>query len=137
MKSLKYLILATCFTSGILNASSQDKKQASSNSLIFEDLPVASTQRNSVLLAGENPKEKISRNIFVKARANKTSLYFGEAFRVTYNLYTALQSKSVISERPSLNGASGQDLKSDEAASRQETDTMEKISGNSRFLSSK
>jgi len=121
MIPFKYVILAICFTNGIMTAVSQEKKQSSSNSLIFEDLPVANAQRNSILGANENPKDKISRNVFVKAKADKASWYFGEAVRVKYELFTALQTKSVISQRPSLNGASGEDLKLDEAQSREET----------------
>jgi hypothetical protein len=120
MNPFKHLILAICFTNGMMTVASQEKKQPSANSLIFEDLPVGNTQKNSVLKANENPKDKISRNVFVKARANKHSFYFGESVRLTYELFTALQTKTVISQRPSLMGASGEDLKSDEAQSRHE-----------------
>jgi hypothetical protein len=112
------IILAICVTSGVLTASSQVKKQAAiNNSLIFEDLPVASTGRNSILQPGEDPQEKIGKNILVKAVASNNNVYLGEALRINFQLYTALQSKSSVGERPALNGASGEDLKLDDTQS--------------------
>ena len=63
-----------------------------------------------ILKKGENISEKISRNIFIRVEASKTSCYVGEPILVTYKLYTRLKSESNITKNPSFNGFSVIDM---------------------------
>lgn len=67
------------------------------------------------LLPGENIKEKISKNLFIKATIDKQSCYVGEPVLATFKLFTRLDSESKIVKRPSLNGFSVIDLEEPEA----------------------
>lgn len=67
------------------------------------------------LLPGENIKEKIAKNLFVKATVDKHSCYIGEPVLATFKLFTRLDSESKILKRPSLNGFSVVDLEEPEA----------------------
>jgi hypothetical protein len=67
------------------------------------------------LLPGEDAKEKIRKNLFVKAFIDKKSCYVGEALLATFKLYTRLDSESKILKRPSFNGFSVIDLEEPEA----------------------
>ena len=66
--------------------------------------------RDYVLRAGENVKEKIRKNMFVKVQVSKNSCYVGEPIVATYKLYTRLNSESRVTKRPSLNGFSVYDM---------------------------
>ncbi|HMO61995.1 MAG TPA: BatD family protein [Ferruginibacter sp.] len=63
-----------------------------------------------VLKKGESIQDKINRNIFIRAGADKTTCYVGEPLVVTYKLYTRLKSESNIVKNPSFNGFSVIDL---------------------------
>lgn len=63
-----------------------------------------------ILKEGENVKEKVEKNIFVKLDLNKTSCYIGEPVIASYKLYTRLRSESVITKAPSFNGFSVSDI---------------------------
>ncbi|MBL0357683.1 MAG: protein BatD [Chitinophagaceae bacterium] len=69
-----------------------------------------------ILKKGENLQDKISRNLFIKVDADKTSCYVGEPVVVTYKLYTRLKSESNIVKNPSFNGFSVIDLVQPQAA---------------------
>lgn len=77
------------------------KTPAGVNSL-FADLPIDDAAGNSVLNNGESGPEKIKKNIFVIGSLNKSVCYAGEPLLLTYQLYSALQSKSLVAERPAL-----------------------------------
>jgi hypothetical protein len=66
--------------------------------------------RDYVLRQGENVKEKIRKNIFVKVQVSKNSCYVGEPIVAVYKLYTRLNSESRVTKRPSLNGFSVYDM---------------------------
>lgn len=66
--------------------------------------------REYLIKPGENVKEKIRKNIFVKVQVSKNSCYIGEPIVATYKLYTRLQSESRVTKRPSLNGFSVYDM---------------------------
>ena len=70
----------------------------------------ADVDRDYILKPGENVKEKIRKNIFVKVQVNKTSCYVGEPIVATYKLYSRLSSESRVTKRPSLNGFSVYDM---------------------------
>jgi hypothetical protein len=66
--------------------------------------------RDYVLRRGENIREKIRKNMFVKVQVSKNSCYVGEPIVATYKLYTRLNSESRVTKRPSLNGFSVYDM---------------------------
>ena len=66
--------------------------------------------RDYVIRPGENVKEKVRKNIFVKVQVSKNSCYVGEPIVATYKLYTRLRSESRVTKRPSLNGFSVYDM---------------------------
>lgn len=63
-----------------------------------------------ILQKGENPLEKINKNMFVRVEVDKTSCYVGEPVVATYKLYTRLRSESNMIKNPSFNGFSVIDL---------------------------
>jgi BatD DUF11 like domain len=66
--------------------------------------------REYILKPGENMADKIKKNLFVRAQADKTTCYIGEPIVVTYKLYSRLRSESRVTKRPSLNGFSVYDM---------------------------
>jgi len=69
-----------------------------------------SSYKDFILQKGENPLDKIKKNMFVKLEVNKTSCYVGEPVIATYKLYTRLKSESNMVKNPSFNGFSVIDL---------------------------
>ncbi|HXB05478.1 MAG TPA: BatD family protein [Puia sp.] len=67
-------------------------------------------ERDYVLKPGENIKEKIRKNLFVKIQVDKNTCYVGEPIVATYKLYSRLSSESRVTKRPSLNGFSVYDM---------------------------
>ncbi|NCU03689.1 MAG: protein BatD [Chitinophagaceae bacterium] len=67
------------------------------------------------LMPGENVKEKIAKNLFIKATVDKRSCYVGEPVLATFKLFTRLDSESKVVKRPSLNGFSVVDMEEPEA----------------------
>lgn len=66
--------------------------------------------REYILKPGENVKEKIRKNLFVKVNVDKNSCYVGEPIVATYKLYSRVSSESRVTKRPSLNGFSVYDM---------------------------
>jgi hypothetical protein len=77
------------------------------------------------LAPGENAKDKIKKNLFVKVSIDKKSCYVGEPLLATFQLFTRLESESKIVKRPSLNGFSVVDIAEPEAGIL----TKEKVNG--------
>lgn len=73
-------------------------------------LSPSDVDRDIVLKPGENMKEKIRKNLFLKVQVDKTSCYVGEPIVATYKLYSRLSSESRVTKRPSLNGFSVYDM---------------------------
>ena len=67
-------------------------------------------EKDYVLHPGENVKEKIRKNLFVKVQVDKNTCYVGEPIVATYKLYSRLSSESRVTRRPSLNGFSVYDM---------------------------
>lgn len=63
-----------------------------------------------ILRKGENPVDKIRRNMLVRVEVDKKSSYVGEPIVATYKLYTRLKSESNMTKNPSFNGFSVLDL---------------------------
>lgn len=66
--------------------------------------------RDYVLKPGENVKDKIRKNLFVKVQVDRNTCYVGEPIVATYKLYSRLSSESRVTKRPSLNGFSVYDM---------------------------
>ena len=76
----------------------------------FAELPPRSSYNDFILRKGENPFDKIKKNMFVRAEVDKTSCYVGEPVVATFKLYTRLKSESNMTKNPSFNGFSVIDL---------------------------
>ncbi len=77
------------------------------------DLPPAPTTHqfdDYILKPGENVAEKTAKNLFIKLNVSKKSCYVGEPIVATYQLYTRLPSETTITDAPSFNGFSVNDL---------------------------
>ncbi len=118
MQLLKNLSILVIFASQLMSVTAQkqatsavtaQKQTTSANKTpaaidaLFADLPIDDAAGNSVLSKGESGEEKIKKNIFVTGALNKSVCYTGEPVLLTYRLYSALQSKSLIALRPTLN----------------------------------
>ncbi len=76
----------------------------------FAEPAPRSSYRDFILRKGENPMDKINKNMIVKLEVNKNSCYVGEPVIATYKLYTRLKSESNMIKNPSFNGFSVIDL---------------------------
>ena len=76
----------------------------------FAEPPPRSSYNDYILRKGENPFDKIKKNMFVRAEVDKTSCYVGEPVVATFKLYTRLKSESNMTKNPSFNGFSVIDL---------------------------
>ncbi len=105
LKSGKYKIPGALFK--------YEGKQVKSNEVLVEILSrdmaaklfkQDATSIDYMLRPGENPREKIKQNLFVKVSVNKKSCYVGEPVLATFKLYSRLQSKSDIIKNPGFYG---------------------------------
>ena len=76
---------------------------------VWPDEPTDAS-REYILKPNENIADKIKKNLFVRAQADKTTCFIGEPIVVTYKLYSRLRSESRVTKRPSLNGFSVYDM---------------------------
>ncbi|HEX2684686.1 MAG TPA: BatD family protein [Ferruginibacter sp.] len=76
----------------------------------FADPVPRSSYSDIILRKGENPVDKIKKNMFVRVEIDKQSCYIGEPVVATYKLYTRLKSESNMIKNPSFNGFSVLDL---------------------------
>ncbi len=76
----------------------------------FSEPATESTYKDYILRKGEDPHEKINKNMFMKLEVDKTSCYVGEPVIATYKLYTRLRSVSNMTKNPSFNGFSVIDM---------------------------
>jgi len=63
-----------------------------------------------ILKPGENPEEKVQKDLLINLDVNKTTCFVGEPIIASYKLYTRLRSESTITDAPSFNGFSVSDL---------------------------
>lgn len=105
LKSGKYKIPGAVFK--------YEGKQVKSNEVLVEilsrDMAAKLFKQDAssidyMLRPGENPREKIKENLFVKVSVNKKSCYVGEPVLATFKLYSRLQSKSDIIKNPGFYG---------------------------------
>jgi hypothetical protein len=76
----------------------------------FAERAPRSTFNDFILRKGENPADKIKRNMFVRLETDKKSAYIGEPVVATYKLFTRLKSESNMVKNPSFNGFSVLDM---------------------------
>ncbi|MEO6254771.1 MAG: BatD family protein [Ferruginibacter sp.] len=76
----------------------------------FAEPAPRSSYNDFILRRGENPVDKINRNMHVRVEIDKRSCYVGEPVVATYKLYTRLKSESNMIKNPSFNGFSVLDL---------------------------
>ncbi|MEO6540295.1 MAG: BatD family protein [Ferruginibacter sp.] len=76
----------------------------------FAEPAPRSSYNDFILRKGENPVDKIKRNMLVRVEIDKKSCYVGEPVVATYKLYTRLKSESNMIKNPSFNGFSVLDL---------------------------
>lgn len=73
--------------------------------------PTPSNQFDDYILKpGENPEEKVKKNLFLKLDVNKTSCYLGEPITASFKLFSRLRSETQIIDAPSFNGFSVSEL---------------------------
>ncbi len=80
----------------------------------FSEAVPQPSYKDFILEKGENPLDKIKKNMFVNLEVDKTSCYVGEPVIATYKLYTRLKSESNLTKNPSFNGFSVIDLQQQE-----------------------
>ena len=78
--------------------------------LDFPPAPVTHQFDDYILKPGENVEEKAAKNIFLKLDVTKTSCFVGSPLVATYKLYTRLPSETTITNAPSFDGFSVNDL---------------------------
>jgi BatD DUF11 like domain len=88
-------------------------------------LPASRQFDDYILRKGENVAEKVKKNLFLKLDVSRTSCYVGEPIVVSFKLYTRLQSQSTITDAPSFDGFSVNDLQVNNSNS----STIEKYNG--------
>lgn len=76
----------------------------------FPPTPVTHQFDDYILKPNENAEEKTAKNLFIKLDINKKTCYVGEPIVATYQLYTRLPSETSITDVPSFNGFSVNDL---------------------------
>jgi len=77
---------------------------------IFDDPKPEPSYNDNVLKKGEDPTEKIKKNIIVRLETDRNTCYVGEPIVAGYKLYTRLKSESSMIKNPSFNGFSVIDL---------------------------
>lgn len=83
----------------------------------FAEPAPRSAYNDFILRKGENPADKIKRNMFVRLEVDKKSAYLGEPVVATYKLFTRLKSESNMVKNPSFNGFSVLDMQQPNDAS--------------------
>jgi hypothetical protein len=83
----------------------------------FAERVPRSAYNDFILRKGENPADKIKRNMFVRLEVDKKSAYVGEPVVATYKLFTRLKSESNMIKNPSFNGFSVLDMQQPNDAS--------------------
>jgi hypothetical protein len=76
----------------------------------FPSAPATHRFDDYILKPGEKPEDKVRKNLFIKLDVNKTGCYVGEPIIASFKLYTRLRSESTITDAPSFNGFSVNDL---------------------------
>ncbi len=73
-------------------------------------LPDRFESQPGIVRKGEDVKEKLRKNLFVKVAVDKTTVYEGEQLTATYKLYTRLPTNSSVTKVPAFKGFSAKDM---------------------------
>lgn len=76
----------------------------------YNDVQEQNQYVDYILHKGEDIRNKIRKNLFIKVDVNKDHCYEGEPVVATYKLYTRLRSESKVCRNPSFNGFSVYDI---------------------------
>lgn len=76
----------------------------------YNDVREQSQYSDYIIRKGEDIRNKIRQNLFIKVDVNKDHCYEGEPVVATYKLYTRLRSESKVCRNPSFNGFSVYDV---------------------------
>ncbi|WP_126246018.1 BatD family protein [Chitinophaga rhizosphaerae] len=63
-----------------------------------------------VLRPGDDVKEQLRKNVFVRVEVDKTNVFEGEQITATYKLYTRLPTNSSVTKVPAFKGFSAKDM---------------------------
>lgn len=64
------------------------------------------TEEESILYPGDNIRDKIEKNLFLRVETSKNTCFVGEPLMVVYKAYSRLNANSQVVKRPSLTGFS-------------------------------
>lgn len=70
----------------------------------------SSVHHDNIYRDGEDIREKVNQNMFLRVEVNKKKCYVGEPVVAEYKLYSRLKSESRLTQNPSFNGFSVIDL---------------------------
>ncbi len=93
----------------------------------YHDVPEQDQYSDYIIRKGEDIRNKIRQNLFIKVDINKDHCYEGEPVVATYKLYTRLRSESKVCRNPSFNGFSVYDIADPSSAH----STIETLNGKS------
>ena len=102
-----------------------------SKALFAQNDPQPTNYNDFILKKGENAKDKIDKNLFIKVYTDKISCYVGEPVLATYKLYTRLHSTSNTIKTPSFTGFSVIDLVQPEWGT---SHTIENLGGRDYYI---
>lgn len=105
----------------VASSGKRPNKASPSSGFGATEPPKRELNEDYTLRPGENAKEKIRKNLFVRLEANKTNCYVGEPVVVSFKLYTRLLSKTNITDAPSFNGFSVSEMDVNENATEEKT----------------
>ncbi len=92
------------------NSSQQNVPPFPNLNFDFPPAPVTHQFDDYILKPGENVADKTAKNLFIKLNLSKKTCYVGEPIVATYQLFTRLPSETTITDAPSFNGFSVNDL---------------------------
>ncbi|MGX5818083.1 BatD family protein [Chitinophaga lutea] len=64
----------------------------------------------AILRPGDDVKERLRKNVFVRVDVDKTAVYEGQQLTATYKLYTRLPTNSSVTKVPAFKGFSARDI---------------------------
>lgn len=92
------------------NNNSQNASPFPNLNFDFPPAPATHQFDDYILKPGDDVEEKTAKNIFLKLDASKTTCFVGSPIVATYKLYTRLPSETTVTNAPSFNGFSVNDL---------------------------
>lgn len=94
----------------VTRAGSPTKPQAQQPQQAYPQRRYPGEAQPGVLRPGDDPKEQLRKNVFVRVDVDKTNVYEGEQITATYKLYTRLPTNSSVTKVPAFKGFSAKDM---------------------------